>query len=76
MALGFPLEMELKIVGLCRAESWGSGDLLCLQSFSHNVSLNISGLQELLPLLCPLCLFNLGFFSSGPALLGSSKEFR
>lgn len=36
MALGFPLEMKLKIVGLCFTESLGSADLLCLQSLSWN----------------------------------------
>lgn len=41
MALGFPLEIKLKIVGLCFTESLGSGDLLRLLSISCDVPLNI-----------------------------------
>lgn len=41
MALGFPLEIKLKIVGLCFTESLGSDDLLRLLSISCNMPLNI-----------------------------------
>jgi len=41
MALGFPLEIKLKIVGLCFTESLGSGDLLQLLSVSCDMPLNI-----------------------------------
>lgn len=41
MALGFPLEIRLKIAGLCFTESLGSSDLLCLLSISCNAPVNI-----------------------------------
>lgn len=52
MALGFPLEIKLKIVGLCFTESLGSDDLLRLLSISCNMPLNIQKMWFSTPTSC------------------------
>lgn len=47
MALGFPLEIKLKIAGLCFTESLDTGDLLHLLSISCNMPLNIYKIAEI-----------------------------
>lgn len=55
MALGFPLKIELKIVGLCFTESLGSGDLLHLLSISCHVPFNIYKTRLSTPTSCARC---------------------
>lgn len=47
MALGFPLEVKLKIAGLCFIESLDTGNLLHLLSISCNMPLNIYKIAEI-----------------------------
>lgn len=73
MALGFPLEIKLKIVGLCFTERLGSGDLLHLLSLSCHVPFNIY--KTRLSLFSPDSDgFSLRCFSVGPRTIPAVKH--